>query len=81
LDADHPENGVLIPRRNTVGDFVSVQDETVLGFVTKGTKAKIQITPEIAINETNLLPRQAFIVALHNFAGLASDIVTRFDTN
>jgi hypothetical protein len=63
-----------------VSDFVSVNDETIIGLLTKGTQANVQVTPEIAINETNLLPRQAFIVALHDFAKLATEIVALFDT-
>lgn len=63
-----------------LADYVSVHDETILGLIAKGTKAQVNFAPEIAINETNLMPRQAFIVALHDFAKLATDIVAKFDT-
>ncbi len=72
--------GVQIRWFTPVADFVSVHDETILGLIAKGTKAKADIVPEIAINETDLLPRQAFIVALDDFAKLATDIVAKFDT-
>ncbi len=65
---------------STVASFVSVNGETVLGLISKGAQAQVQVAPEIAINETGLMPSQAFIVALHDFAKLATEIIARFDT-
>jgi hypothetical protein len=62
-----------------VGDWISVNGETVLGLLKKGTGAQIYFTPYIAIHEPLLMGRKPLITALDEFASYASSIVAMFD--
>lgn len=73
--------GVLRDYKSLSTGFMVVNDqESVVGLIRKGApNYEMQFTGEVAINETDLMPRKAVISALDDFASFAKSVIGLFD--